>query len=257
MYEIVAGDLIPKALVDQLNDEAVYKVVSDIAEGARNEWVRLAGEHLHSSRSDYIDAILPVAHRTKGIAIMTLSGAFPNMVENGGDLRDILLGDNVDVAEPGNKGKRRAKAGHYYRAIPMRQQVPGTRGSGGQAMGDPYRDVVKNSATLGRAVYGAAKLLRPGQRIPAHMRYGKGKKLVVPKLREHHKTDIYAGMQRLRGAYQKAVQSQYGTFRTISQAQPDGWIITQGAELAPMVESYIERVAPSAFQAYVEQLGKK
>ncbi len=222
MYEIVVGDLIPDDVIQHLSEEAVYKIVGNIADGARNEWVRLAGEKLHGSRNDYISSIQAVVHKPKGVAILSLVGQPANLIENGmdeTDLRDTLLGPDVPVAEAGGKGKKRAKDGHFYRAVPFRHGTPGTGGSVGRAMGDAYSKVVKDSAALGRSVYRAAKNLGPAERLPAHTRYGRGKKLSVPKLREHHKTDIYAGMQKLRGAYAKAAQSQYQTFRTISEAK--------------------------------------
>jgi hypothetical protein len=268
---ITIGDLVPDDVLEQLNEEAVFQVVANIAEGARHEWIRLAGERLKTSRRDYIGSIQPVVHRP-GVAVITLVGQPANLIEHGSpevDLRDWLLGPNVPEAPFGQKGKRRAKAGHFYRAVPFRHGVPGTGGAVGQAMGDPYSGVVKDAGALGRAVYGQAKSLKPGEALPAHMRYRRGKK-VVPKLRKHHKTDIYAGMRRLRAAYQVAVQSQYTTFRTISEnvgpvqgtdksGSPAlvGWIRprTEGIKLVPQVQAYIAKVTPASFQAYVGQLG--
>ncbi len=271
--EIVVGDLIPDDVIEQINEQAVYKIVANIADGARDEWIRLAGQLLSaSSRTDYIDAIQPVVHRP-GFAMISLVGQPANLIENGiseVDLRDWLLGSKIPVAPRGQKGKRRAKAGHFYRSVPFRHATPTSIGVTGQPMGDPYRGVVKQSGALGRAVYNQAKNLVAGEKLPAHMRYGRGKKMSVPKLRAHHKTDIYAGMVKLRGAYKKTVQTGgYTTFRTISNAtkavegtqkggKPGlvGWIRpqTQGKALAPKVQTYIERVAPAAFQAYVAGL---
>lgn len=257
--EIVVRDLIPDDIIEMLNEDAVYQVVANIADGARQEWLHLAGKNLNTSSRDYQNAIQAVVHRP-GIALLTLLGQPANIIEHGSDavdLRDWLLGPNVPEALPGQKGKRRAKDGSFYRAVPFRHGTPGTGGAVGRAMGDAYSGTVKDAAALGRAVYKAAKSLDPGERIPAHMRYGRGQKKTVPKLKAHHKTDIYAGMQKIRGAYDKVSQSQYQTFRTISTANTEGWIrpATQAAGLVPMVQDYIERVAPAAFQAYVDSLG--
>jgi hypothetical protein len=264
--EIVVGELIPSDIVQAFSDEAIIEVVANIANGARDEWIRLAGSELHTSRRDYINSIQPVEHHP-GVSVISLVGQPANLIEHGADtvdLRDWLLGPNVPEAPPGSKGKRRAKAGHFYRAIPFRHGTPGTGGAVGSAMGDPYKGVVGNAAALGRAVYKRAKELKPGETLPSHMRYGRGGKSVVPKLHKRHSVDIYAGMRRARGAYSAGskgagvVQSSYITFRMISENSPsDKWIrpATQGINLVDKVQEYVSRAAPLAFQAYVDSLG--
>jgi len=79
----------------------------------------------------------------------------------------------------------------------------------------------------------------------------------MPKLKEHHKTDIYDGMIRQEAAYKEGVQTTYSTFRTISEAVPEGWIRppTNPRHFAKRTQDFIARMAPKAFQAFVGQIG--
>ena len=259
MIEIIISDLVPAELIAQLSEEAVYQVVANIADGARDEWVRLAGATLNTSRRDYLDSIQHTKH-TPGVSLISLVGQPANLIENGGpevNMRKWLLGPNVPVAPKGQKGKRLAKDGSFYRAIPFRHATPGTGGAVGRAMGDPYGNVVRDSKALGRAVYNQAKKLGPRERLQAGLRYGRGGKSMIPKLRKRHATDIYAGMQRVRGAYKETIQSQYMTFRMISTKNTSGWMYPhrEGKKLAEKVQTYVAKIAPQAFQAYVASLG--
>ncbi len=252
VLETVVEDVVPKALLAALSEEAVEAVVGDIANSARNHWIGLAQSQLQTSRNDYVNAIQEVQFKP-GMAVITLLGQPANMIENGSesvDMRDTLLGPNVPEAPFGQKGKRRAKAGHFYRSIPFRHGTPGTGGSVGKAMGDPYQGVVKDAKKLGRQVYKQAKKLKAGGRLPAGLAPLLNKKL--------HKTDIYAGMVKLRKTYKKATQSQYMTFRTISEANPSGWIrpAKDGVHFAQKTADFVARLAPVAFQSYVNGLDK-
>lgn len=250
VLQVTVTDIVPKELLASLTEEMVEAVTGDITASARNHWIGLAQKNLHTSRNDYVNAIQEVQFRP-GVAVITLLGQPANLIENGGesvDLRKWLLGPNVPEAPFGQKGKRRAKDGTFYRAIPFRHGTPGTGGSVGKAMGDPYQGVVKDAKKLGRAVYNQAKKLKAGQRLPAGL---------AKKLKEHHTVDIYAGMIKQRKTYKSATQSQYMTFRMISQRHRLGWIrpATQGVGFAQQTADFITRLAPVAFQSYVNGLG--
>ncbi len=257
-------DIVPEVLLSALSEEAVEVVLRDIAASARNHWEKLAETHLTTSRRDYINSLQEVEYRPSSLpppkragerrphrrvtAVITLVGEPANLIENGigaVDLRDWLLGPNVPEAPLGQPGKRRSKGGGFYRAIPFRHQVPGTLGiSGGRVMGDPYRGVIAGARQLGKSVYKEAKKLRPGQRLKAGL---------VPKLRKHHKTDIYAGMRRPSHKYKSTSQGQFETFRTISDQVKTGWIrpATGPRHFAQRTAAYVARLAPKAFAAYV------
>ena len=73
-----------------------------------------------------------------------------------------------------------------------------------------------------------------------------GVKAGVRKLYRHHTTDIYQGMVKKQHVYKKAVQSQYMTWRTISEKSKVGWMHPgiMPRHLAPKVQQYVETQAP-------------
>lgn len=249
-------DIVPKELMAALSEEAVEAILGNIANAARNHWIGLAQKHLHTSRNDYVNSIQEVEFKP-GMAIITLVGQPANLIENGmpeQDLREWLLGPRVPEAPPGQKGKRRAKDGHFYRSIPFRHGTPGTGGSVGKAMGDPYRGVIAGARQLGKDVYKKAKKLAPTTSRKGRIAYGgKLPSGIVPKLKKHHKTDIYAGMVKLQKTYKSATQSQYMTFRTISENVTTGWIRpqTDPRGFAGRTSDFIARLAPQAFESYI------
>jgi hypothetical protein len=261
-------NVIPKGLMDVLNPKLAEMILRDIADGARSEWIRIAGAELSTTRRDYLAGIQPVEHKP-GMAIISLVGQLPNIIEEGMaavDLHDTLLGPNVPISPPGEYGKHlkidpKTFATGYYRAIPFRHAVPGTTGAVGVAMGMAYsgHDAVEDAEALGKKIYGRAKRLKGTVSDP----YGKttyGGRLpegLAPKLKPHHKTDIYAGMIRERKTYVKATQSQYMTFRMISTGSP-GWRrpTTKGRFFSEQVGEYVQRMAPQAFAAFVDGIGE-
>lgn len=262
-------NIVPSEVMALLSDEAVQVILMDIADAARAEWIRLAGEAFFTTRRDYIAGIQPVmieGHR----ATIALLGVLPNLLESGQDevdMHDTLLGPNVPVVPVGQRGKHESKDGGYYRAIPFRHATPGAGGAVGNPMdrpgGRPYGApaAIADAKKLGRQIYKAAKKLAGTKSDP----YGKtsyGGRLpagMAPKLRPYHATDIYAGMVRAEKTYAKATQSQYVTFRTIAvgpAGEPKGsspWIrpATPGKFLAKQVNSFVATLAPQAFSAYV------
>lgn len=265
LIEVDIPEIIPGELLEALSESAVQEVLASIAESARNHWIGLANKHLHTSRNDYQRSIQKV-QLMPGMAVISLVGQPANIIENGLgiiDLREWLLGAGVPVAPIGQKGKRRTADGQgYYRAIPFRHQTPGSEGTGAPRMGDPYRGHVADAERLGREVYKAARKLEPtkmasdGSRVVEHG--GRLPAGIAPKLREHHKTDIYSGMIRQQAAYKKSVQATYMTFRTISTRVPEGWIRppTQPRHFAKQTAQWVSRMAPQAFQAYVDGINK-
>lgn len=270
MIEIVdIPSLIPPEVLAGLDQAVVTQVVLDLADAARAEWIRLAGEEFFTTRRDYIAGIQPVEFQD-GTATITLVGLLPLLLEEGMeevDLHNTLLGPNVPVVGPGGgRGKRRRKDGGYYRAIPFRHGTPGSGGASGQPMGRPYsgHEVVRDAKKLGQAVYKVAKQLPPSTSQPGSGTQWGGRlpEGMAPKLRPYHATDIFAGMVRLEKTYEKATQSSYMTFRTISvDAQGKGvgsspWIrpATPGRRLAGRVSAFVTDLVPKAFEAYIQSL---
>lgn len=260
--------MIPQAVQDMLGPKVMERILSDVADASRNEWIKIAGASLSTTRQDYIAGIQPVQIKP-GMAVISLVGQLPNIIEEGMDavdMHDTLLGPNVPISPPGEYGKhltidpKTFKTG-YYRAIPFRHATPGTTGAVGAAMGTQYEghEAVADAKALGKKIYRRAKKLEGttsepfgktsyGGRLPAGL---------APKLRPHHQTDIYAGMIRERKTYAKSTQSQYMTFRTISTGSP-GWLRpkTTGRFFSLKVSEYVQKLAPQAFSAFVEGMGE-
>jgi len=255
---------IPKELMAALSEDHIKEVMETIMDGARAEWIRLAGTELHTTKTEYIKGIMPVEWRNETTAAISLVGLLPNLLEQGmprTDMHETLLGPNA-------KGKHPKKGGGWYRAIPFRHYTPGA-GAHGVQMGKPYAKMLgaEGAKQLGTDVYKAAKKLGAttsnpygkttwGERLDTSQITRRNKNVYVPKLKSHHKSDIYKGMVRQEKTYGKATQSQYTTFRTISTGS-DGWIRrrTEGKFLAKQVVEFVNtKLAPQAFQAYVNSL---
>ena len=208
--------------------------VRRLAHMARTEVVRLAKRHLHTSEAEYVRGIQPVEFRVTGnraTGVIFLRGTFPNMVEDGADpwnLRKTLL-------KPGGKVRRSAK-GHLYRSIPFRHMGPDAGGKNAPPVGQAYaaegqRDTSRafrgrlsaaEARTMGRAVWRRAQKLeaskgtpgggvQPGGRLDVSDIAGANEPL-----RRRHAAPLYAGMVRQQKTYRRATQSQFVTFRTIS-----------------------------------------
>lgn len=235
--------LVPPELMVLLREDLAVEAMLGLGEGARDAWIRAAGEKLMTTRRDYIAGIQAVEYG-KGEFSISLVGTLPNIVENGmarTDMHDTLLGPNVPTVSRGQRGKHPKKGGGFYRSIPFRAGTPTSTGAAGQPMGRPYGD----TKGLGKSVYEAAKKLRPGQSLPSGY---------APRLNPGHSTDIYAGMQR---TPRVGGGSTYMTFRTISTGSP-GWIREDsrpGAQLINNVMEWVEANAEKNFQVYLEQFG--
>lgn len=260
-----ASELVPGELLMLMHPDILDKVLSDVMAGARNHWIKRAGEKLHSTLRDYLDGLHEV-EMEPGRASLALVGELPNMIEWGTgpySMHPGLLGPGVPLVPVGQRGKHASKGGGFYRAIPLRHQTPRSSGKGGgQPMGSQYFKDIPSAglsgnmqSALGKAVHKAAKKLAPttgmpgggtkwGGRLPA----GVGG---AQKLKAHHTTDIYAGMVRSQKQYGKAVQNTYTTFRTISSAHPEKWIHPgfHAASIVDDVQAYVEKTLPAAILA--------
>jgi len=269
-------NLIPLELVSALNENAILEVMRDIVDAARDHWIKLAGQHFHTTKTEYINGIQPVDWQSMDTAVISLVGMLPNLLEKGmgaKDMHDTLLGPNVPTVPLGQKGKHQNKDGGYYRAIPFRHRTPGA-GAHGAPMGKALEKLLGPGLAkqFGKDIYNAAKKLAPSLSDPYTGKTAWGERLdapQVPKLKPYHATNPYQGMVKLQKTYGAHIdilnkpQSQYMTFRTISvdgQGNPTGsspWIrpATPGANLAHEVADYVStRLAPMAFQAYVDSI---
>lgn len=273
--------MVPRALLAGLTDTALTQILFNIADTARDEWVRLAGKTYFTTRRDYVKGIQKVRLRP-GVATISLVGELPNMLEHempSQKLHDTLLGSNVPLVPLGQRGKHPSADGGEYRAIPFRHATPTAGGAVGQPMGRPYskEGLVTDLKAFGEEIYSLAQQLAPTKGGPGGERkYGgrlggealenvyKAFNIPEGKLRSSHAVDIYSGMIRSEKTYEsKKPQSFYMTFRTIAKG-PDGrprntspWVTKsrKGDMLHKQVATFIAEISEDAVKAYVKALG--
>lgn len=245
--------LIPRALVDALqSDEAAELLLDKVAASARVNWLKQARDNLGSSLADYTRGIQDVSEDGPGERSIALTGWLPNAVEQGlaaFDLRStVLAGPRVKMGAGGSR----------YQNIPFRHAGPDSGGKAGKPMGRAYGasgehsrglgDVMgdDDARQLGHDVYDSAR------RLVGKERLGRPSVEGAPFLAPHHKSDIYAGMRRIRKPYvntetgKTTVQTQYMTWRTISSNVESGWLHPgiESRHLADQVSEYLQGQAP-------------
>jgi hypothetical protein len=253
MLEIDIRDLVPYDVLHGLSPAILNVLVRDIADAARTKWIMLAQENLNTTSREYISNISTV-QSLGDVRFIRLTGVLPNMIEGGFDrfdMRDTLL-QGPGVREAANGGK--------YRYIFFRRGAPGGKRSVNfPKVTDLYARELgeKHAKKIGRKAHKAMKALDPTRSNPGQKtQWGEALSAgMAPKLREHHKTDLFAGTYRFVQETQGGKeQSFYGNFRTISENVPDGWIHPgykpgEGANLTEQVGQYIEGIAPAMFDA--------
>lgn len=249
------------------------------AQVARSRLVVLARQRLFTSARDYVKAIQPMRleRGAGGVEryVIEVLGSLPWMVEHGmaaWDLRQTIL-------KPGTRRLKVSKEGYLYVSIPFMHMGPNASGRNAPAMGSQYTeatlradsrafrgDLDKTAArTMGRAVFRDAGKLAPTLSSVGGGKVQYGGRLApgsggADLLRERHVTDIFAGMIREEKTYEKATQSTFTTFRTISN-NPESMREDEGGKnwthpgitarhLVPEAKAYMEGLlAQGAFNA--------
>lgn len=200
------------------------RMVRALGSAAHAHWQRKALQELKATSRDYVDGLRWDSDEEK--ARIVLTGVLPNMIEQGfagGDMRDWMFG--------GARAKT-AKAGHKYLTIPFRHGTPGTSGRNvGIPMPPGIHEAaqkLKESVSRPKNPIGAhgGKTVLYGQRLhPDLPHVGKVTKDILHsktvgkhRYQPWHATSIFTGIIRQRKKYQRASQSQYTSFRVISQA---------------------------------------
>ena len=263
-------DLVPHELLAKFAPEVQQVLIQDIADAARAHWVRLAQSELKSTGADYSAGIQGV-QSSPGMAWVTLTGEWPNMIENGYasfDMRTTLL-------QEGAPGVQENADGGLYRSIFMRRGM-GAQGTGRnftnvtdlyaqalgakrakamgkKAMADVRARTATTSAPGGPTRWGGR--LPPGSGGMPALRKGELSPAGHP-LTADHKTDLMDGAYYFQKKYAKATQGYVGVFRTISTSSPDGWIHPGHAPagLAVKVADYMGRLAPQMMAALGSEL---
>lgn len=217
--------LSPEALIQP----SVKAALVTITTLARDHWMGLAMSELRTSKDDYIAALRefpPEINGMTGRVFLSNKPRLAGMLEEGRnswDLRETVLG--------GPRTKVSATTGRRYVSVPFRHYTPG-HGTFGRVMGAEGA-----TSKLGRSIYSAARKLLPyspgllGQLFEAHPDVERSvlRSMVrldpgtggAEKLREHHTTDVYAGMVRQVQQDGGRKSSHYTTWRTISDRNPD------------------------------------
>lgn len=174
---------------------------------------------------------------------------------------DYPLADEIEKGRPArdlkkmlqtSKKTRTSARGNKYLIIPFRHNTPG-QDAHAPAMPSNIYDVAKQLTP--------SKVLTPGSKKPATRLSASGHTVVqhsyqwngrlpaglAPKLKPHHKTDIYAGMVRMDTSSGKQKSSAYLTFRVMSE-RSSGWIIQArpGLEIASKVADDLQPVLETA-----------
>lgn len=206
----VSVDLKSLGVDDQLSPQIVGAIESSLQTSLaiiRDRWQTEAQKKLQSSRPLYLQGlsfdsvVYPYDSSFSGAVI--LRGKLPNMLETGFSAFDMKIGFSKSTRVTKKPG------GGWYLTIPYRHSTPG---------GFMY------GSAMSKDVYGVAKKLNPYQSGLGNTRLnwpGAGDKSWKGYQR---KTNNYNGMVRIVKSYQKATQSQYLTFRRVSdKSDPRSW----------------------------------
>lgn len=249
-----------------------------MAQVARSRLVVLAQQRLFTSARDYVQGIQPMRAEKTATGerfVIDVLGAVPWMVEHGMAAWDLRL----TILKPGTRRLKVSKEGYLYVSIPFRHMGPNASGRNGQAAGSQYTEATlrtdsrafrgdldaQAARTMGRAVMRDAKKLTPTLSAVGGGKVQYGGRLAAGAggadlLRARHVTDIFAGMVREEKTYEKATQSQFTTFRTISN-NPESFREDEGGKnwthpgitarhLIPEAKAYMEGLlAQGAFHA--------
>ena len=217
VLKVDSSKVIPTILSKLPSKSDIKKIKEALGTAARNEWVALAQEELKSTARDYIGKISQPEITASG-AKLTLTGALPNMVEQGAsphDMRTTVLR---------SAKAKTSKDGHKYLAIPFRHGSPGAR------------DKVNVGKRMPKAIHGVARHLAPsishgGFVLKGEPLRGSSDKMSrkafqiltdATKRPKWHSASIYMGMIRkaemqTKDGEQEAVTTGYTTFRTNSE----------------------------------------
>lgn len=207
----VTVDLGGLGIDDQLSPQIVGAIQSSMQTSLaiiRDRWQTSVQNKLNSTRPLYLmglnfDSIQYPYENNAFSGAVVLRGQLPNMLEEGFSAFDMKIGFS--------KSKRIKKKdnGGWYLTIPLRHSTPGSF-MYGQAMGKDVYGVAKKLNAY-KSGQGNTRLNWPGAGDVSWTGY-------------QRKTNNYNGMVRIVKSYQKATQSQYMTFRRVSDtSDPMSW----------------------------------
>lgn len=213
------------ALSKKQTERMCKAVLTGVSEEIANNWRKLAGKELKSTRADYIRGIVVIEEGRLRNAIV-LKGAMNNKMESGSPPWDMKK-----YFEKSPKAKRTKKGGWYLR-IPFRFSTPEALGENAAFSNQMPKEIYEVARGLkpGKTTLGGTRLTRAAgmtkDQIPVAFR-----DVITRKDRDGfadytHKHSIYEGMFRTeRTKADGSKESTYTTIRTASSnSDPASWI---------------------------------
>lgn len=192
------------------------KVKQEVTLEIARQWDLKAKNKLRSSREEYRRS-LTIVDKGRFEGAVILRGILPNMVEQGASPFDMKTGFfKSSNAKIGANGK-------LYFTVPFRFGTPNALGDSSifsSIMPQEVYDEVKKRK----------KLSQETVPYPFNIVDSRQKVSTKNKIWEEyvHKSSIFAGMTKNSKTYQKTTQSQYGTFRRVSQSSVENMFIYSG-----------------------------
>lgn len=227
IYIDLSSITVPVKMTKAMTLQLQENVLSEISEIFIENWKLQANEKLNRTRNIYKRSIMnPVIEGN--FSTIELVGALPNMIEEGATAFDIKKGMEKSLK------KHNKENGGWFINVPFRW-----------ASTDAIADNEAFSAKMPLAVYEVAKELDESTEdtsgkiiyggsldkrdLPKKFQgYGVRKEIVSEgKIygAYKHKSNLYEGMIKIQKTYEKATQSQYISFRRISDlSDPLSWI---------------------------------
>lgn len=225
-------------VVRQLNVSAsqsadlVDFVTKELTARLAQNWANQAKRYLHQSRQEYLRSLIIVDKgRFEGAVILT--GQVPNMIEQGANPFDMKRGfANSDK-------KKYNKKGGWYLTIPFRYATPGALAESSIFSGklpEPIYEAIKSNPV------GLLKKID----LPEGFDKPKIRSAIQssPKSRAfqeyQHKSSIFEGLKRDTKQYDRALQSQFTSFRRVGSESDDNAFIHKGINARMLAEKAIE-----------------
>lgn len=180
-------------------------------------------------------------------AVITADYDKANEIESGRPARDLKR--MLQTSKKTRMAMHGKHAGQKYLIIPFRHNTPGGSGEGAYAPQMPKEIYAKAKALSPSfmlppgSVKPATRLSASGHTVAQHS-YSWGGRLpegLAPKLADHHATDPYSGMVRMRTKKGPFAKHAYMTFRVMGEWSP-GWVVAAkpGLNLAHRVSQGLQ-----------------
>jgi len=230
--DVIAENRLTRQDAEDLISKTITRLTEDFAE----HWKKTANRELKQTRAEYTNSIY-VGEEGKFKGVVILRGFLPNALENGLSPFDMKEG-----FKHGKKVKAKIGGG-WYLTIPFRWAAAGSLGESSVFAGIlPTKIHEVAIKKLGGKVKSGYSLKATD--LPKEFNVLKSRKPVEVKgkFRQEyiHKSPIFLGLQRQSKEYSKTSQSQYISFRRVSdKSDPNSWIHT-GIQAKKLADKSLE-----------------